>query len=99
MPFSAPKSLDIREHVERFHVCRDVWSEYASIKHKNRQICFELDLSGSHNDPKENPEPGCAECLEILQALGAHSGHDFTERSRLHVMAWPTHLNTSGRAL
>lgn len=69
MPSTTPKSQDIRELVERFHVCRDVWPEYTYINHEKRQIGFELDLSGSHEGGEEHPEPGCEKYLEIYQAL------------------------------
>ena len=69
MPPNTPESQDIRELVERFHVCRDVWPEYAFIKHEKRQIGFELDLSGFPQDAEKHPEPGCKESLETYQAL------------------------------
>lgn len=69
MPTATPKSQDIRELVERFHVCQDVWPEYMFIEHEKRQIGFELDLSGSHNAAEEHPEPGCDECIGLYKAL------------------------------
>ncbi|MGA8182413.1 MAG: hypothetical protein WB819_02090 [Terriglobia bacterium] len=69
MPSPTPKSQDIRDLVERFHVCRDVWPEYTFINHEKRQIGFELDLSGSHEGGEEHPEPGSEKYLEIYQAL------------------------------
>lgn len=69
MPSATPKPQDIRELVERFHVCRDVWPDYTFINHEKRQLGFELDLSGSPQDEEKNPEPGCEKHLEIYQAL------------------------------
>lgn len=69
MPSDIPKAQDIRELVERFHVCRDIWPEYAFIKHEKRQIGFELDFSGSAQDEEKHPEPGSDKCLEIYKAL------------------------------
>ena len=69
MPTTTHQSTDIRELAQRYHVCWDVWPEYAFINHEKRQIGFELDLSGTHNGGGEHPEPGCKKCLEIYQAL------------------------------
>ena len=69
MPSTAPQSPDIRELIQRFHVCWDVWPEYTFIKHEKRQIGFELDLSGTHEGGEGHPEPGCEKCLDTYQAL------------------------------
>jgi len=69
MPSVTQKSQGIKDIIEHFHVCQDVWPEYTFIAHEKRQIGFELDLSGSHSGAQEHPEPGCAKCLEIYQAL------------------------------
>ena len=69
MPTATPKSQDIRDLVQSFHVCQDVWPEYRFIKHEKRQIGFDLDLSGFHEGAEAHPEPGCDKCLEIYQAL------------------------------
>jgi hypothetical protein len=69
MPSAAQPSRDIRELVERFHVCWDVWPEYTFINHEKRQIGFELDLSGTHEGWEKHPEPGCGQCQEIYKEL------------------------------
>ena len=69
MTDTSPTSPDTRELIERFHVCWEVWPEYAFINHEKRQIGFELDLSGSHEDGVQHPEPGCEKCRETYQAL------------------------------
>lgn len=65
----AAQESSISKLVKRFHVCWEVWPEYAFIKHEKRQIGFELDLSGTHGNGGEHPEPGCEECREIYRAL------------------------------
>jgi hypothetical protein len=67
MPSATPPSPDTREPVERFHVCWGVWPEHTFINHEKRQIGFELDLSGRHEDGEEHPEPGCEKCRKIYQ--------------------------------
>lgn len=69
MPPDTTKSQDVKGLVERFHVCRDVWPEYAFFNHEKRQIGFELDFSGSPQDEEKHPEPGSDKCLEIYKAL------------------------------
>jgi len=63
------KPLNTKELVSRFHVCWDVWPEYIFIKHEKRQIGFALELSGTHGNVSEHPEPGCEKCREVYQAL------------------------------
>ena len=69
MPSTPSESTDISDLVRRFHVCWDVWPEYAFIKHEKRQIGFELDLSGTYEGGEPHPEPGCEQCMEIYRAL------------------------------
>lgn len=69
MPSATPQSRGLRELIEGFHVCWDIWPEYTFINHEKRQIGFELDLCGMHEGGEEHPEPGCPKCLETYDAL------------------------------
>ncbi|HUX10362.1 MAG TPA: hypothetical protein VMW51_06935 [Terriglobia bacterium] len=69
MSSTAPQSSNIGELINRFQVCWDVWPEYTFINHEKRQIGFELDLAGTHEDGSEHAAPGCEKCREIYRAL------------------------------
>ena len=61
--------LSPSELAERFRVCSEVWPEYAFINHEKRQIGFQLELSGMHEDGFGHPEPGCDKCREVYAAM------------------------------
>lgn len=81
MPSAAPEPIDTKQLVQRFQVCWDVWPEYTFINHEKRQIGFELDLAGTHEDGEKHPEPGCEKCLEIYQSLIRIAEDALPERS------------------
>ncbi len=64
----------LKELVERFQVCWEVWPEYAMVGHEKRQIGFALDLYGTHEDGAEHTEPGCPECQRVFAALHVLAG-------------------------
>ncbi len=57
------------ELADRFRVCSDVWPEYAFVRHEKRQIGFQIELSGTHENGQEHTEPGCEKCQEVYSAL------------------------------
>lgn len=69
MPSAVGHSLDTSELIKRFQVRWDVWPEYIFLDHEKRQIGFQLELAGMHEDGSENPEPGSRKCRETYQAL------------------------------
>lgn len=59
----------LEELVERFRVCWRDWPEYIYADGHERQIGFELDLSGTHEPWVKHPEPGCEHCQRVFAAL------------------------------
>ena len=63
-------SPELREFVEKYKVSYEVWPIF-EVKHEGEkvQIGFELELAGTHHDPKEPPKPGCVECVTVYDDL------------------------------
>jgi hypothetical protein len=60
--------------VKRYHVCWEVWPEYRLVGGAERQVGFELKLSGTHESATQHIGPGCPTCRRIFSAL-----HSLTE--------------------
>jgi hypothetical protein len=68
--FFDEESNRIRELVRRHKVCWEVQPEYHIDREgKKIQIGFELQLTGTHHEPKEPPSPGCPECVKVYSDL------------------------------
>jgi len=65
-----PATTALAQLVSRYHVCWEVWPEYALIGQKSRQVGFELELLGSDKDLSEFA-PVCRKAMEIHAALEA----------------------------
>ena len=63
------ETVTLRELVERYRVCWEVWPESAMVDGRVRQIGFELELSGTHPQEVKNPSPGCHYCKQVFGAL------------------------------
>jgi hypothetical protein len=64
------ESRELRELIRKHKVCWEVWPEYHIDREgKKIQIGFELDLIGTHYQPRHTPEPGCAECVKVYDDL------------------------------
>jgi len=60
----------LKELVRQHKVCWEVWPVYhIDRKGEKVQIGFELELAGTHHEPKEPPKPGCAECVTVYNDL------------------------------
>ena len=57
MVSSEDKELNIKELVERFRVCWEVWPEYRIVRGEKRQIGYALELSGTHEPGVEHDVP------------------------------------------
>ncbi len=64
---SAPSKL--KEFVERFQICWEALPDYYYVKKEKRQIGFTLELTGTHEQGVEHPEPGCQHCHHVRLAL------------------------------
>jgi len=65
-----------REHAARLlkltrrHDVRwQVWPERRVFTGEMKQIGFEIDLNGDHDEPRHRPTPGCDECEHVYRAL------------------------------
>ncbi len=70
-PTSAESPAVLRELVQRYQVCWEVWPEYVFVGREKRQIGFVLELSGTHAPGVEHPTPGCDHCKQVFTALKA----------------------------
>lgn len=59
----------LQDLVRRCRVCWQVWPEFAMVGAEQRQIGFELELSGTHEPHVKNPSPGCEQCRWIFSVL------------------------------
>lgn len=66
-PAESPAVL--RELVQRYQVCWEVWPEFIMVGREKRQIGFALELSGTHERSVEHPTPGCSHCRAVFAAL------------------------------
>ena len=61
----------LRELVERFRVCWEIWPEHTCVGKERRQVGFQLELYGTHEPEVAHPEAGCPACQRIFAALHA----------------------------
>ncbi len=59
----------LKELVERFRVCWEVWPEYVYVEREKRQIGFALELYGTHEPGTGHVDPGCRHCQRVFAAL------------------------------
>ncbi len=60
---------EMRQLVERYRVCWEVWPESICADGKRRQTGFQLELYGTHDAMTEHPLPGCPACQRLYAAL------------------------------
>ena len=65
---------ELKELVERYRVCREVFPEHMFVDGQKRQIGFTLELIGTHSPEVRHAEPGCYECVTVFHALEAIAG-------------------------
>ncbi len=61
--------LVLKELVERFRVCWEVWPEYVYVGREKRQVGFALELYGTHEPGTGHVDPGCRHCQRVFAAL------------------------------
>ena len=59
----------LKELVERFQVCWQVWPEYQLVGREKRQTGFAVELYGTHELGTGHVEPGCRHCHRVFAAL------------------------------
>jgi len=61
----------LTDFVNRYQVCWEVWPEYLMVGGKERQVGFELELTGTPEPGTEHVGPGCPACRRVYSALHA----------------------------
>jgi hypothetical protein len=61
----------LKELVERFEVCWEVLADCYYVNKRIRQIGFQLELTGTHEEGVGQPGPGCEHCRRVWRALKA----------------------------
>jgi hypothetical protein len=71
MPVTERISSVLVDFVNRYHVCWEVWPEYLMVGGKERQVGFELELTGTPEAGTDHVGPGCPACRRVYSALHA----------------------------
>lgn len=61
----------LAELVRLYRVCWEVWPEVIVVDYKQRQVGFELELSGAHEFGGRHGDPDCPACRQVFLALQA----------------------------
>ena len=61
----------LADFVKRYQVCSEVWPEYLMVDGKERQVGFELELTGTPEPGTDHVGPGCPACRRVYAALHA----------------------------
>ena len=59
----------IKELVQRFKVCWEVYREQTLTREGIRKIGFDIELYGTHEPGTEHVSPGCEHCRPVQEAL------------------------------
>lgn len=59
----------LRELIERFQICWEVWPEYVMVRGERRQIGFVLELSGTFEPAPDYPYPDWVARQRVYAAL------------------------------
>jgi hypothetical protein len=65
----------IRDLIQRFKVCWEVWPEWAADKSHLEKTGFEVELLGTHAEGTGHVNPGCDACVEVYDALRKVAEH------------------------
>lgn len=68
---SVDRVARLTEVVTHYRVCWEVWPELLYTNHKQQQVGFELELSGTHQLEGQCSGPGCPGCKQVFLALHA----------------------------
>ena len=61
--------VTVRELIQRYKICWEVWPEEIYTNSHLEQTGFELELLGTHPDGTRNASPGCDACVDVYRAL------------------------------
>lgn len=69
MDSTASHESEIRDLIQRYKICWEVWPEcFVNNSHLDK-IGFELELLGTHAEGTDHVSPGCDACVEVYDAL------------------------------
>jgi hypothetical protein len=68
-PFEATDLSKIKDLVQRFQVCWEVYPEQVLTTGEIRKVGFSLELYGTHEPDTEHVSPGCEHCRPVQAAL------------------------------
>lgn len=70
----ADRKTVLAEFVRQYRVCWEVWPELLVLGNKQRQVGFELELSGTHDFEGHHggPCPGCRQAFLALRAIAEY---------------------------
>jgi len=74
-----PKSGSLQEFVKHYQVCWERWPAYLMVGGKERQVGFELELSGTSEIGTNHLGPGLSDVQACLLRAARHSRLDFSE--------------------
>jgi len=74
-PRNGNEPANLAELVQRFRVCWKAWPEYTYVRGERRQIGYELELAGTHEQGACHLEPGCDQCQQTYVALRRIAEH------------------------
>lgn len=60
---------EIRDLIQRYKICWEVWPEWIVNKSHLDKTGFELELLGTHAEGTDHVSPGCDACVEVYSAL------------------------------
>jgi hypothetical protein len=72
--------------VKQYQVCWEVWPEVLMVGGKEKQVGFELELSGTPEPRTDDVGPGCSACRRVYDALLAVAHLIFPREERPRCM-------------
>lgn len=61
----------LKELVKKFRVCWEALPDCYPVKKEIRQVGYYLELTGTHEEGVDHPQPGCVHCQHVWRALEA----------------------------
>ena len=59
---------ELKQRVQEFEICWEVWPDYLMVRGSKLQVGFELLLAGAH-ERATHVTPGCPKCLDLFEHL------------------------------
>src|SRR5579859_2226959 len=69
MNSTMPDESSVRELVQRYKICWEVWPECVVNHSHLEKTGYDLELLGTHAEGTDHVNPGCHACVEVYKAL------------------------------